>query len=168
MNPFFDPGKRSFDLPFGCKDLIDVLHKLKAGTGQSVADSLDERFRTDCGNVGQTKKYFVRLFSSEKAKRMVTIAVSNTPIVLIIGWGGAGANLDFVLELKHWGVRLETAIESLFGKDVREIDSPDSRGIHVRLPDSPIEAARTISSLLVDGFGIEPEQELMFNYSEFD
>jgi hypothetical protein len=77
MNPFVDTQKRSIELPFGCKDLAEVL-----ATTNREPDS-KHRWKLLNG-LQETEHYLARLLLTPEAVSFLDMSITNTPHRLLL------------------------------------------------------------------------------------
>jgi hypothetical protein len=153
MNHFVDFGKRSIELPTGCKDLIDVLQQGKRPAVPSTAT-----------RVGQSL--------GELSKHLVNLLVSSTrPKNLVIAWGSLSyihlRNNEQVLTaivVVHGGLLREQSVRAVFGvADLAPVSDETAadgsiRVLRYSLPATASIIGRLIPNLLLKGFGLALKQ----------
>src|SRR5437868_4854601 len=74
-NPFMNPNKRGFELPEGCKDLIDILQQSAATPQEPVTAPPHLIVETDPSNgtLRDVDKHLERLFASKGDHKFVAI-----------------------------------------------------------------------------------------------
>lgn len=162
MSEFVDYGKRSIDLPSGCKDLIDVL-TLEAP--ELVGPS--QGFHTHGG--------FVDVETHIEQKLHAAAKHSN----LLIQWGHASNNIQVVsikgqlhvLAFVQLSSTTLGSVRAFFSRLLREGGKPVTQTVSAQvavikyeLPGTAQGAAGVICDLLEKGFGIRETARLEFFY----
>src|SRR5689334_20944972 len=106
-NPFVNPNQRGFELPFGCKNLNDVLARV--GQGQFAPHS-----GVQAGGLGSIRDYLSDLYAAESPRLVLVVMHSERGAVLIVSYATGGFRLTLLL---HRGSTfLVEAIQELFGE----------------------------------------------------
>jgi len=149
MNHFVDFGKRSIELPSGCKDLFDVLQLEK----RPEARSFTSRVGQSLGDVGSNLNNL--LARSTRSKN------------LVITWGSGSyihlQNKEQVVAaivVVHEGVLREQSVRAVFAAADLALVSDETvaagtiRVLRYSLPVSMSVIGRLIPNLLLRGFGL--------------
>jgi hypothetical protein len=173
MNQFVNPNQRGFDLPEGCKDLMDVIRQpwLIQATGSTKGERFSEPDYSP-GTFGHIEFHVSRLFMSAAQVRFLTIACSERKVVISLMF--CGETLGVTLFLDGGDVDRETAVRALFAEsgDLPTMDSvastagAPSRLLRFPLPASAPKAAEVTADALRKGFGLAEDSKLFFYYHE--
>lgn len=159
MNPFVNPNQRGFELPFGCKNLNDVLARV--GQGQFAPHS-----GVQDGNIGSIRSYLSHLYEAKSPRLVLVIMHAERGALLILSYAAGGFKLTLLL---HRGSTfLEEALSELFGQKALTIggDTEEFREVNIQLPDFWDDAAQAVIDLLVRGYGVSDHARLLFHYQE--
>jgi len=163
MNEFVNFGKRSVELPAGCKDLIDVLQQAK----RYPASTLTIRSAEGLTDVA---KYLLRLLELGAKSRYLVITWHEMNYVHLMNQEGVLTALAVVHENTH----REQAVRGVFaGAGLAPIRDEAVAGWSVRvlgypLPDGASSIEELISDLLRTGYGLAENVRLEFGSWESD
>jgi hypothetical protein len=163
MNKFVNFGKRSVELPAGCKDLIDVLQQAK----RDPASTFTVRSAEGLADVG---KHLLGLLELGAKSRYLVITWHQMNYVQLTNQEGALTALAVVHENTH----REQAVRGVFGAaGLAAILDETAAGWSVRalgypLPNDASSIEELISDLLRTGYGLAENVRLEFGSWESD
>ena len=163
MNKFVDFGRRSVELPAGCKDLIDVLQQAKRHPPSTLTVRLAE-------GLTDVAKHFTWLLELGAKSRFLVITWHEMNYVQLMNQAGVLTALAIVHENTH----REQAVRGVFGAaGLAPIldDAPDGRSVRALgypLPDDASRIEELISDLLRTGYGLAENGRLEFGSWESD
>jgi hypothetical protein len=149
MNKFVNFGKRSVELPAGCKDLIDVLQRAKRDPASTLTIHSAE-------GLGDVANHLFRLLEAGAKSRYLAVTWHEMNYVELMNEGGAVTALAVVHEITH----REQAVREVFkAASLKPIHDEAAAGWSIRVLVYPLPADECIlrelvSDLLRKGYGL--------------
>ena len=162
MNGFVNPCERSFELPEGCKDLIDVLHKAAQAQPPKPDHFADvKHYITRCVK-SPARRTFLSIFWCHKANPhgLSLFRVDGVLYAFIL--------LKCTHPLQEWFVRKVFSERGIAPThDLLAGDSGDQwRFLHYRLPTQASKATALVVELLKRGYRLPEDVGLQFRLDE--
>lgn len=168
MNPFVDTQKRSVELPFGCKDLAEVL------TATHREPHSKERWRLLNG-LSETEHYLTRLLLTPASVSCLDISLPNTPhhlllipiqdelCILLFIDGIDKGRLSRIRKL-FCDAGISPSVDVMGSFSV--ISATSTRILTYPLPSVAPDAADLIIRVIREGFAISEETQLYISCTE--
>ena len=162
MNEFVNMGKRSIELPAGCKDLIDVLQPAKRHALDNLTISLAE------GGLADLAKHLANLLEQGKKTKNLGITWHELNYLHLVN---EGLFLTALLVV-HDNTHREQAVRAVFAvAGLAPIRDEAVNGWSVRVLGYPLPAGASnieelISDLLRKGYGLAENVRLEFAFWE--
>src|SRR6267378_5961930 len=169
MNQFINPNRRGFELPEGCKNLIDVIQQpwLIQSSAKAELEILHEPDYPHWGGFGQIELYIAGLFTSSARGKILSIGCIEPKVVISLMHRGEGINVtlcvicaDPAREQAVRGVFGEAAVLPILDSSVTSGRVP-SRVLKFPLPKCAPEAAQVTTDLLRRGFSLREDARLI-------
>ena len=163
MNKFVDFGKRSVELPAGCKDLIDVLQLTKRRPVSTLATHPAE-------GLGDLAKHLSSLLEPGAKSRSLVITWHEMNYVQLMNQEGVVTALAIVDEK----TRREQAVRGVFGAAGltpildEAVAGWSMRMLGYTLPGGAPSTEELISDLLRNGYGLAENARLELGFWESD
>jgi len=158
-NPFVNPNERGFELPFGCKNLNDLLARV--GQGRFAPHS-----GVQAGGIHSIRDYLYDLYKAKSPRLVLVVIHSERGALLLLSY--AEGKFKLTLLVHRGSAFLEEAIVELFGNatSTEGSDAEELRTVNIQLPDFWDDAAQCVIDLLIRGYGVSDHARLLFHYQE--
>src|SRR3954447_4555202 len=116
MNLFINPNQRGFELPKGCKDLIDVIRQpeLMQPCAKAKLEGFHAPDYPQRSGFGRIKVYIARLFTPAGRGRMLAIGCDEPRILIWLMYRGEAFNPR--LCLTYTGLEQAKAVRTVFSE----------------------------------------------------
>lgn len=168
MNPLIDAQKRSIELPFGCKDLVDVLASANREPNSKAGWKL-------LNGLQETERYLAGLLLTPTALLYLEISITHTqhrlqlaPIrdQLCILLSIDGSDKGRLSRIRNFFSDAQIpAIVDVMGS-ISVIDANSRRILILPLPVVAVDAAELIARVLREGFAVSEEAQIYIASNE--
>lgn len=174
MGQFVNYKKRSFTLPPGCKNLIDVLERSRRSTRGHVGSGGFQPFelreeRIPTAGLAQIGRYVAMLLQSRAELFILSVTAQDFQLPVTLYRSRSEKAVAIVLVTKE--VNREDAIRAFFEQQglkafLAEQDVGDARSLAYPLPLDVAHATSLTAELLRSVYGVSNEAGLDFRYYE--